>query len=220
MNNNSNTPTSSPMKGAIQKKLEKPKLNQAQIESLQGIQNSFSSDLELDSGYRATRPSYKKLLSSVASLAFVFCVMFYFNSYIKPEKDIKQEIAAEVVKNHLRLKPLDIETNSITGIRQFFTQLDFQPLQSNYFNATPKNNTITMIGGRYCSIKGITAAQLRFQNQNHGLQTLYQVNYEAARFGRIPDREAGEKPSHLSLNGLDVEMWTEKGLLMVSVTNP
>jgi len=73
-------------------------------------------------------------------------------------------------------------------------------------------------GGRYCSIKGVTAAQLRFASESDGkVSTLYQVPYEKALFGSVPAIESDDSPMVLASKGLNVQLWVEKGLLMVLV---
>jgi hypothetical protein len=70
-----------------------------------------------------------------------------------------------------------------------------------------------VLGGRYCSIQGVTAAQLRLRDQAGWIRTLYQVPYEVSRFGVLPDIGAGEQPKLTQVRGLTVELWVEKGLL-------
>lgn len=44
------------------------------------------------------------------------------------------------------------------------------------------------------------------------IKTLYQVPYEASRFGVLPDLRAGESPWSAQVRGLTVELWVEKGV--------
>lgn len=129
---------------------------------------------------------------------------------------IPQEIAQEVVKNHLRMKPLDINSNNLATVSEYFTMLDFLPLKSTEYN---RNNSL-LLGGRYCSIKGITAAQLRYQNTKGKLETLYQVPYDPNIFSDLPKLEEGEPPITLFERGLEVTIWVERGLLMVASKPP
>ena len=82
-------------------------------------------------------------------------------------------------KNHLELKPLDIETQSIRSAQKYFTQLDFLPIKSKQIIETDK-----LVGGRYCSIKGRTAAQLRYTDDLESVSTLYQVDYVESLYGK------------------------------------
>jgi hypothetical protein len=51
------------------------------------------------------------------------------------------------------------------------------------------------------------------------LSTLYEVAYDSATFGTLPNMENNEQPLELLIKGLKVAMWVEKGLLMVLVSN-
>ena len=80
--------------------------------------------------------------------------------------------------------PLEIETSSIQDIRDYFTQLDFLPIESGIV----QKNTKELLGGRYCSIQGVTATQLRLKDKSSGqVQTLYQTVYKPDVFSGLPD---------------------------------
>jgi hypothetical protein len=123
-----------------------------------------------------------------------------------------QDIAVEVAKNHIKMKPLEIETSAMSDIERYFTQLDFYPIRSRQFNAS----AFQMLGGRYCSIQGITAAQLRYHDPQGRYVTLYETYYDSARFPPLPDVDKGGTPLKLYESGLEIMLWVEKGLLLVS----
>jgi hypothetical protein len=110
------------------------------------------------------------------------------------------------------MKPLEIETSAMSDIERYFTQLDFFPISSRQFSFSPDQ----MLGGRYCSIQGITAAQLRYHDSQGRYVTLYETRYDSARFPPLPDVEKGEVPLKLYVSGLKITLWIEKGLLLVS----
>jgi len=135
-------------------------------------------------------------------------------------------IADEVTKNHIKLKPLEVTSQDFDTVRDYFTQLDFSPQVSRYF---PKisSTTLTMAGGRYCSIRSETAAQLRYlsspqtsltePSSTKQWSTLYQTQYNANTFGALPRVEQGQAPIKTYSRGLKVSIWVERQLLMVSV---
>lgn len=125
-------------------------------------------------------------------------------------------IAAEVIENHLKLKPLDAPTASMPELLGFFTQLDFRPVSSNQLHSRFAMPESSLLGGRYCSIQGVTAAQLRYA-RGPGVSTLYEVPFDPARYGNIPSADRGEAPLHLLQQGLNVHLWVESGLLMALV---
>jgi len=105
-----------------------------------------------------------------------------------------------------------------------FICLDFLPIQSSLLPAQLSGLNSILLGGRYCSIKGETAAQLRYQssanaNLTQSASTLFQVPFELDMHGEIPNIAEG-KPELLQVKGLDVSLWVERGLLMVLVQEP
>ncbi len=125
-------------------------------------------------------------------------------------------IADEVAKNHIKMKPLDINSNHFSEVQGYFTQLDFLPSTSKYFNQSATQVIDQLLGGRYCSIRSVTAAQLRFGDNELNRTTLYQTEYLPDVFGELPILEQGQAPLITYAKGLRIETWVEKQLLMVS----
>ncbi|MEC8428358.1 MAG: hypothetical protein VXZ35_08030, partial [Pseudomonadota bacterium] len=98
---------------------------------------------------------------------------------------------------------------------QYFTELDFSVAQSARFS----DRNQTLLGARYCSIKGITAAQIRYDNPEGNPITLYEVGYDPGTFGQLPALEDNEPPMQITTQGVKVSLWTESGLLMAEVSD-
>ena len=79
-------------------------------------------------------------------------------------------IAAEVAANHLKLEPLQVEGAELAPVLAYFTELDFQPVTG----PRPVARGATLLGGRYCTIQGVTAAQLRYRAPDGTLSTWYE----------------------------------------------
>ena len=121
-----------------------------------------------------------------------------------------ERIALEVAHNHIKLKPLDVETDNMDGIRRYFTDLEFVPVQSTLLASAD----LELVGGRYCSIQSVPAAQLRIKvPYSNRLQTLYQTEYRKDIFGMLPIMENGHAPVTVNVKGITVRIWVEKGLL-------
>jgi len=149
-------------------------------------------------------------------IAVCFLVFFGAGLLLLPgsPQSIEMDIAKEVVKNHIKMKPLEIESNDIKALRNYFTELDFSLVQTQRYAGSD------MLGARYCSIQGVTAAQLRYQSPasaSSDVISIYEVEYDPVLFGDIPDIDKGLVPKEITMNGLSVKLWVEKGLLMVSV---
>jgi len=197
-----------PLKDAIRDQASSERLAPEQLNDLMAMQHAVLDD---------TPPPVRQFpyWLTAAAACFVLVVgLFVWNA---SNEQYAREIALEVVENHLKLKPMDVETQSMTEIQRFFTQLDFSPAQSSLLEnqfALPEQ---LMIGGRYCSVKGVTAAQLRYRGTDDELRTFYEVGYDEDKFGRMPDIDKGEAPQEIIVKGLKVTMWVEKGLLMALV---
>lgn len=122
-------------------------------------------------------------------------------------------IAEEVAKNHIKMKPLEVKSSALVDLQRYFDLLDFSPIRSG-IAFTDK----LLLGGRYCSIQGVTAAQLRYQT-DESKSTLYEVVYDGAVFGKLPNIDHGEVPIEHYSRGVAVKIWVEKGLLLVLAQN-
>ncbi len=117
-------------------------------------------------------------------------------------------VAEEVVMHHLRRRPLEVRGDSLAAIEGYFDELGFRLVDS----LRPAIGG-GLLGGRYCSVQGVTAAQLRREDPSGRTQTLYQLPYDRSRFGTLPDIARGEPPHTLKVRGLLVDLWVERGLL-------
>lgn len=191
----------SPLNRAVVDHFEQQCLDDSQLQALAQLQAIRLPDQQR----RTNRAAY------ALALVFFLALSFLISDSSNNEP---QQIAREVANNHLRMKPLDVDSNNLDEVRSFFTLLDFLPISSSHYGQT---NPL-ILGGRYCSIKGVSAAQLRFENTRGKLETLYQVPYDPDVFSVLPQLEQGDSPITLFERGLEITIWVEKGLLMVSAT--
>jgi len=124
-----------------------------------------------------------------------------------------QRIADEVATNHLKMKPLEVEGFKIRDVQRHFSQLDFVPYSAQLLAS---NTKVSLVGGRYCSIQGSKAAQLRYKDTKGGYVTLFETAYSAVLFEKLPNIDKGEAPVVTYTKGIKVSMWVEKGIVMVS----
>lgn len=211
---NQNQPdTPRPFREAVNDTVQQPSLSEQQLEHLMALQQQA-----IHHDAPETPPPRKSWhwRWAVASLMVIGLSLSLL--WTNPQ-DYSRDIALEVVENHLKLKPLDVSTHSMQGIQEFFTQLDFSPARSSVLDSHFSLTDTQLLGGRYCSIKGDTAAQIRYQSDT-GVATFYQVDYHSERFGPIPGIDKNERPLAMNIKGLNVSMWVEMGLLMVLIENP
>ncbi len=227
---NINLQGSAPLKQQIEQEIGQHSLSIKQIEQLVLLQTRSASA-------QASEPSAplqkltKPLIAIAACLfiALIATIIPFDSSHLSTDGEAEitfnsahsaviKAISAEVVKNHLKLKPLDIKTQSIDEARRFFEHLEFSPIYSTQARQRFSLSNGFLLGGRYCSIQGTTAAQLRFETPDKQLNTLYEVSYDKLKYGPLPSLKDGEPAIELQVKGLNVRFWRERGLMMVLVS--
>lgn len=207
-----------PLKAAIKNAIESNTLDDHHLRKLLELQEN---SLEQSNSQFKMLPSHlSNRARKIASASAMFTLTIILILWMNTTPDYTQQIAREVSKNHLNLKPLDVQVQSMKGIRQYFTQLDFLPVKSAVLEKLFLRDG-HLLGGRYCSIKGVTAAQLRYEGFSSDklgphIMTLYQVPYDPDIYGEMPLEK--DMPKVITVRGLQVSLWVEKGLLMVLVS--
>ena len=197
-----------PLKKSVRDHIESYTLDEDQLQKLE----SLGAQAKPAGGRRVSRYWF-----AIAGAAAAFLLAFFLTPLLVEQGDVRERIAIEVASNHVKLKPLEIETRSMEGIRDYFNKLDFIPVTSQLVN----ESGLELIGGRYCSLQGITAAQLRVrQPDSDSVQTLYQTEYRKDVFDNMPVLEQGDAPAELYAKGIKVKIWVEKGLLFALTESP
>lgn len=193
-----------PLRDLVNERFEQEALNDVQMEKLLAIAR-----------LPAPKPPKKIPRWSIAALVAMVMLSLlprYFGVW--PHQPVTpRDIAEEVAMNHIKMKPLEIETQSMARIERYLAELDFSPINSRQFSLGQDQ----LLGGRYCSIQGITAAQLRYADNEGRKITLYETPYYPDRLPPLPHIEKGENPIMIYVSGLEITLWVEKGLLMASV---
>lgn len=190
------------LKESIGEHVNRQALSEVKLDRLMDLQNNVE---EINPPHRVLQ---YRLVAAFSTVIIVLLTTLYFN--LGPDKSLDERIGNEVALNHIKLKPLEIQSANLDVIREYFTELDFVPIESSLIKPSAK----TLLGGRYCSIQGVTAAQLRFKdNQSGQIQSLYQTTYSADVFTNLPKLEEGQQPITVYSGGLEVDIWVEKGLL-------
>ncbi len=206
-----------PLKQSVCDHLNTYSLTEDQFQNLESLADHSPDDQALDDQTVAEKPQRSIFPFAIAAAMVAFLLAFLLSPLILDKVDIRQRVAMEVVNNHLKLKPLEVKTSSIDGIRDYFQKLDFLPVNS----VLVKASKLELIGGRYCSLQGITAAQLRVKKPgSNTVQTLYQTEYRKDVFENMPLLEEGDKPVGIYVKGIKVKIWVEKGLLFALTELP
>lgn len=199
-----------PLRKQVKQHLDQVRLNDEQLSALEEMMAREPGQAPVKT-YRLRMPLAVAAMMFIAAVTAILLVQFPG----KGTDEMPQLIAKEVVKNHLKLKPMEVTSASINEIRGYFSKLDFMPIESRFL----ASSGLQLIGGRYCSIQGVTAAQLRLK-QGESLQTLYQTEYLPETFGKLPRVDMGEQPLSVYSRGVRVEIWVEKDLLFALTDAP
>jgi len=196
------------LKEGIQNKVDVIELTNSRLDNLMGIQKTFN-----NKQYRRQGSIIAKVASVAAAVALVFTFGFF---YLNQQLPMGERIAYEVSKNHLKLKPLEVKSNQLDNLQKYFTLLDFKLVHTNILS----DPNWKLLGARYCSIQGNTAAQLRLENTQTGeIETLYQAPYYTKQFSDIPILETNQSPLKEYAKGMSVNIWVEKGVLFALTNN-
>lgn len=197
----------SPLKSSLKNRLEEESLTDSEIKALQ------------DLAKRTTKHKWSLislpdwLYPALGGLvAGLMVMMFSFPTINNSAHDTHQRIAHEVLTNHLHVKPLDVSTNSIAQVQATMDRLNFNPKLSKHLPSTQA----TLIGGRYCTLQGVIAAQLKLLMPTGEVITYYEAAYDKSRFGKLPKAENKEQPILVKENGFTMRMWQESDLVMVT----
>lgn len=188
-----------PLNQAVPEYLNNFELNEDQLNKLHALEtNSFSP---------------KTSVFKYAAMIAVCIVTLYFSVGQYQNKMAIYAIVEEVSQNHLKFKPLEVSDKNLLKVSQYFEKLDFNPIQSVLVEGL---NT-QLLGGRYCSIQGNIAAQLRLQEQGGSLTTLFETKFNEDDFLFLPNIDKGEQPIRQFIDGQTVTLWIERGVVMALV---
>jgi len=115
--------------------------------------------------------------------------------------EVAMRVRQEVATNHLKLRSPEVMTGDLERLRREMTELDFHLIDPD---VSPTEGTL--VGGRYCSIDGQLAAQLRYQNAEGRAMTLYQT--------RLSETLEELTPGAATVDGVTVRLWQEDGLFL------
>ncbi len=197
------------LKNGVQQYLNNKSLSSKQLDQLFMLQKKHAKQV------RKPYFSWYKITTVASTLVLSFVLSLYFaNTAYFSTLTIEQRIAEEVAGNHLKLKPLEIKADTMQGISTYFNQLNFSPISPTLLPLSKQ----TLLGGRYCSIQGVTALQLRMMNhKTNKVQSLYETQYDKQVFKDFPKLEQDSKPLTIYVKGMKVDMWVEKDVLFALI---
>ena len=114
---------------------------------------------------------------------------------------LTEAIAKEIARNHHKQEKVQFVARDYAELRKKMPKLDFPTIASARLD--PKH--LRLLGGRYCSIRGQIANQIKLKDEKGRIHTLYET--------RVSDAVAGFTEGELQIDGLRISIWRESGLL-------
>jgi len=152
---------------------------------------------------------YRYAFYATACALMLVCLAVTFSLLNQPP--LSQRIMDEIAYNHKQDMPIEVASNSLDDIRKYLNRLSF-PIISPTSLTMPNWQ---FLGGRYCSIDGKLAAQLKIKNlADNNIYTLYQASTEAG-----VDQLSNARLTDM-IDGVGVSIWREKGLLLGLASSP
>ncbi|MFD2178262.1 hypothetical protein [Veronia pacifica] len=173
------------------------KLKKKMVNYYSGI-NLTNEQIEELTSPRMEKSRYPMLAYTFASVLLILCVFFFTT------KNTLLSVTEEIAYNHKTNMQIEVASESLSEISLHLNRLDFSLINTTFF----ENDKWRLIGGRYCSIGGKIAAQLKvFNITEQKTYTFYQA--------KIPSNLNIERERKtLHVDGVDVTLWRENGLLL------
>lgn len=159
---------------------------------------------------------WRVTLGMAAALVILLSIWQPIFSVQNNKTDFLLRVSEEVVTNHTRVKPLDVTSSSFDLVQKSLPMLDFSLQQS----ALLADKGLKLVGGRYCTLQGVIATQLVFEDALGNRVTLYQASYDASRFGDVPQLTAKQSPATVVKQGLKINIWQESGVIIALAQGP
>ncbi len=122
--------------------------------------------------------------------------------HISTDSSLTHQVVTEIGHNHRQHGALVVKSDQYGIVQNALSELDF-PLQPRRDNLV---RDFLLIGGKYCTIQGSQAAQLKL---NHRKSQVIHTLYVLPITNSIKDVE----PGVYETNGVQVELWTDQQLL-------
>ena len=156
-------------------------------------------DLLLNGRARAGR--YLGGLFKIAAAIAVFFAL-YFGYFYFQGNQLEMRVAKEIAMNHNKQLAVEFKADNLDTLGSKLVKLDFPLNKAKGFLASDYK----VLGGRYCSIQGNLAAQLKIENTtNKSIETLY-ISELKGDLERI-------NPADINMDGVNIRVWKKDGLL-------
>lgn len=112
-------------------------------------------------------------------------------------------VLREIALNHSKNLAVEFAAIEYPRLREQMAELDFSLRAPRRDDVT--GGELRMLGGRYCSIQGRLAAQIKLEDEHGRVLTLYQTSL-GEHFDGLPELQR-------ELDGIQIRVWREDDLL-------
>jgi hypothetical protein len=126
---------------------------------------------------------------------------------VRPAGDVSLVVARQAAAGHNAEQDLELRAHDYAELRARMKSLDFAPVEPRML----REMSMRLVGARYTTLAGAMAAQIVYRDAAGVPCTLFEV--------RAVDRLASLSAGGYQVDGLEVSVWREKGLIMV-LTRP
>ncbi len=145
---------------------------------------------------RRVTPAY------LAVAASLLLILFGGVFLLQPGHNANWLVAKEIAVNHNKHLAIEFPTSDYHELNRLMDKLDF----SSVISKRLPPGQYRLLGGRYCSIQGQLALQLKLQDRAGNRYTLYQAPLNKLLTGI----QQGEQV----IDGVRITLWREAGLLL------
>ena len=142
-----------------------------------------------------------RVYGTIAASIVLLALIVYGTSSLRGNS-LEMNVVKEIAMNHNKQLDVEYRTDNLSDLGKKLTKLDFR-----LSDAGPEiSGNYKLLGGRYCSIQGNLAAQLKIQNNDSNkIATLY-ISGLNPELDRI-------KPIDIDFDGVNIRLWKHNGLL-------
>jgi len=148
---------------------------------------------------RRVTPAY---LAVAASLLLALLGSGVFLLQKNDSTDLGWLVAKEIAVNHNKHLAIEFPTGDYHELNRLMDKLDF----SSVISKRLAPGQYRLLGGRYCSIQGQLALQLKLQDRAGNRYTLYQTP--------LSKMLTGIRQGEQLIDGVRITLWREAGLLL------
>jgi hypothetical protein len=144
----------------------------------------------------------------IAAVAATLVIGFGFLHFYLTERDTTTRVLAEIAMNHKKQLAVEVTADTFVDIGRALERLEFDvPRPERLLGG------FDLLGGRYCSIHGNLAAQLKLRDPETGaVHTLYVTDLSAGL--------AGVAEGTANHDGVDITLWHEDEIFFGLASDP